>query len=65
MRGLGSGHVICGPMRGLEKNCMGRGQTHRQTDRQTNGHRDSMTESSQWVDSVKSAGAKLGLSYKL
>ena len=28
MRGLGSGHVTCGPMRGLKKNCMGRGQTH-------------------------------------
>ena len=57
MRGLGSGHVTCGPMRGLEKNCMGRGQTHRQTHRQTNkqtdGHRDSMTESAQWADSVK------------
>ena len=25
MKGLGSGHVTCGPMRGLEKNCMGRG----------------------------------------
>ena len=35
MRGLGSSHVTCGPMRGLEKNCMGRGQTHRQTDRRT------------------------------
>ena len=48
MRGLGSGHVTCGPMRGLNKNCMGRGQTNRQTDRQTDGHRDSMTESAQW-----------------
>ena len=25
----------------------------RQTDRQTDGHRDSMTESAQWADSVK------------
>ena len=49
MRGLGSGHVTCGPMRGLEKNCIGRGQVHRQT----KGHRDSMTESAQWADSVK------------
>ena len=49
MRGLGSGHVTCGPMRGLEKNCMGRGQTNKSTD----GHRDSMTESAQWADSVK------------
>ena len=55
MRGLGSGHVTCGPMRGLEKNCMGRGQTDTQTDRQTNGHCDSMTESAQcqWAHSVK------------
>ena len=28
MRGLGSGHVTCGPMRGLEKNCMGRGHIY-------------------------------------
>ena len=49
MRGLGSGNVTCGPMRGLEKNCMGRGQT----DKQTNGHRDCMTESAQWANSVK------------
>ena len=53
MRGLGSGHVTCGPMRGLKKNCMGRGQTHRQTNRQTNGHRNSVIESAQWADSVK------------
>ena len=32
----GSDHVTWGPMRGLEKNCIGRGQTHRQT----HGHRD-------------------------
>ena len=30
MRGLGSGHVTCGPMRGLEINFTGRG--HTQTD---------------------------------
>ena len=68
MRGLGSGHVTCGPMRGLKKNCMGRGQTHRQTNRQTNGHRDSMTESAQWVDSVKTHSSNntfLPLFYKL
>ena len=57
MGGLESGHVTCGPVRGLEKKCMGRGHTHRltykQTDKQTNGHRDSMTESAQWADSVK------------
>ena len=49
MRGLESGHVTCGPMKGLEKNCMGRGQT----DKQIDGHRDSMTELAQWADSVK------------
>ena len=53
MRGLGSGHVTCGPMRGLEKNCMGRGQTDRQTDRQTDGHGDSMTDPAQRAESVK------------
>ena len=53
MRGLGSGHVTCGPMRGLGKNCLGRGQTDRQTNRRTNGHCDSMTEPAQWADSVK------------
>ena len=53
MRGLGSGHVTCGPMRGLKK-MHGEG-TNTQTDRQTNGHRDSMTESAQWADSVKIA----------
>ena len=51
MRGLGSGHVTCGPMRGLEINFTGRGHTYGQTD----GHRDSMTESAQWADSVKIA----------
>ena len=28
-------------------------QTDRQTNRQTDGHGDSMTESAQWADSVK------------
>ena len=36
MRGLGSGHVTCGLMIGLEINFTGRGQTDTQTDRQTN-----------------------------
>ena len=49
MRGLGSGHVTCGPMRGMEKNCMGRGQTYVHTD----GHCNSMTELARWADSVK------------
>ena len=46
MRGLGSGHVICGPMRGLKKVAWG-------GDRHTDGLRDSITESAQWADSVK------------
>ena len=58
MRGLGSGHVTCGPMRDLEKNCMGRGQTDTHTDKQTDGHWDSMTESAQWADSVKNTLCK-------
>ena len=33
-------------MRGLEKNCMGWGHTH-------DGHCDSMMESAQWADSMK------------
>ena len=48
MRGLGSGHVTCGPMKGLEINSLGG-----DTDVHTHGHRDSMTESAQWADSVK------------
>ena len=42
MRGLGTDHVISGPMRGL-KNTASNG-----ADRQTSGHRNSMTESTQW-----------------
>ena len=45
MRGLGTDHVISGPIRGLEKNCI---RWRRPTDRQKNklrsGHRDSMTD---------------------
>ena len=47
MRGLGTDHVISGPMRGLKKLHL-MAQTTRETDRQTSGHRDSMTESAQW-----------------
>ena len=50
MRGLGTDHVIPGPMRGLEKNCI---RWHKRTDRQTDRHRDSKTELAQWADSVK------------
>ena len=41
-------------MRGLEKNCMGRGQTNKYIYKR---HRDSMIESAQWADSMKMAGA--------
>ena len=34
----GSGHVIWGPIRGLEKNRMGRGQTDTHTHTHTHGH---------------------------
>ena len=45
----GTDHVISGPMKGFEKNCIRwRKQTHKQTDRHTDGHRDSMTELAQW-----------------
>ena len=56
MRGLGSGHVTCGPMRGLEKNCTRwHIHTHKQNDRQTHGHGDSMTDPAQRAESVKTA----------
>ena len=38
--------MISGPMRGLEKNALE--GTNIQTDTQTNGHGDSMTNSAQW-----------------
>ena len=38
-------------MRGLDKNVSD--SADRQTDRQTDGHRDLETESAQWADSVK------------
>ena len=41
----GTDHVISGPMRGLGKNCT---RWRRQTDTQTQGHGDSMTNSAQW-----------------
>ena len=44
MKGLGTDHVISGPMRGIEEE---------KTDRQTDGHCNSKTESVQWADSVK------------
>ena len=51
--GLETDHVISGPMRGLKK-CMGNGHhTDRQTDRQTQGHVNSMTDPAQRTESVK------------
>ena len=50
MRGLVTDHVISGPMRGLTKNCI---RWRKQTDKQTDRHGDSMTESAQWADSMK------------
>ena len=51
MRGLGSGHVTCGPMRGLEINFTE--GTDKQTDKHRHGHRDSMTDLAQRAKSVK------------
>ena len=45
MKGLGTDHVIQGPMRGLNINCI---RWRKQTIRQKDGHGDSMTESAQW-----------------
>ena len=45
MRGLGTDHVISGPMRGLENNCI---QWRTKTVRHTDGHGNSMTELAQW-----------------
>ena len=50
MRGLGSDHVISGPMRSLGKKCI---QWRTQTDKHTGGHGNSKTESSRWADLVK------------
>ena len=50
MRGHETDHVITGPMRCLEKNCI---RWRRQTDKQTDGHRDSMTNPAQRAESVK------------
>ena len=64
MRGLGSGHVTCGPMRGLEKNCTRwHRHTDTHTDKHTDGHGDSMTESAQWADSVKTKGFEILLGH--
>ena len=41
-------HVTSGPMRGL-----GKMHPMAQTNKQTSGHGDSMTELAQWADSVK------------
>ena len=41
---MGTDHVISGPMRGLKKWI----QWRKQTDKQAEGHGDSMTELAQW-----------------
>ena len=57
MKGLGSGHVTCREDLSNPRRCL----LHRgHTDRQTDGYRDSMTESAQWADSVKRAWVSLG-----
>ena len=43
----GTDHVISGPMRGLEKNCMGRGQ------HSTHGNCNAMKDPAQRAESVK------------
>ena len=54
MRGLGSGHVICGEdLSNARKGLLHMGHTYIRTDRHTHGHRDYMTELAQWADSVK------------
>ena len=50
MRGLGTDHVISGPIRGLENKCI---PWRNQTNKQTDGHRDSMTKSAHCAVSVK------------
>ena len=50
MRGQETDHVISGPMRVLEKNCI---RCLKHTDRQTDGHRNSMTDPAQRAESVK------------
>ena len=46
MRGLGTDHVISGPMRGLKKTASN--GADKQTHRHTDGHGDSMTELALW-----------------
>ena len=46
MKGLGTDHVISGPMRGLEKTASDGADKH--TNRQTHGHCNFMTELAQW-----------------
>ena len=69
MRGLGSSHVTCWPMRGLEINFIGRRQTDRQTDRQTrtqtDGHGASMTDPAQSAESVKIKQTEKPISHNL
>ena len=50
MRGLGTNHEISGPITGLEEKKL---HPMAQTDKHTDGHGNSMTESANWADSVK------------
>ena len=44
------------PLQWKERSSSQGTHTHTHTHRRTHGHRDSMTESAQWADSVKSSG---------
>ena len=61
MRGLETDHVISGPMRGLKKTTWGMYIT--QTNRQTDRHVDSMTDTAQRAESVKMSFCKIGLHF--
>ena len=51
MRGLGTDHVISGPMKGIKKKTASDG-----ANRQTDGHGHSMTESAQWGQCSENLG---------
>ena len=53
MRGLGTDHVISGPMRGFGKKTACNGMTFDNTQHMTDGHCNLETELAQWADLVK------------
>ena len=62
MKGQEIDHVISGPMRGLKKTGSDGGairQTDKQTERQTSGHCDSMTDPAQRAESEKTHNSML------